>query len=679
MIAIDSAILNRFEKAVQYEWLETNGLGGYACSTIINTNTRRYHGLLTAATKPPVGRMVMISKMEDAVITPDKRYDLSCNKYRGTVYPSGYIFHKEFRRDIFPEFYYKTNGIEFKKTIVAVHGENTTLLLYEVIKANKPFTLEVTPLLANRGHHDLTHHNYEINPYAIFENGVMRTRSYPHVPEIFISAPEAHFQGGTDWYYQFEYIEELARGEEGHEDLFSPGKFYIPMDEGSKMGFILSTENPEGRDAWAMMESEKRRRLALMKKAGSPSPMIQTLSLAADQFLVDRGEGGKSIIAGYPWFCDWGRDTMISLPGICLATGRFEDAKGILRAYAREVNAGMIPNRFPEKGETPLYNTIDATLWFFVAAYKYLQATGDVKFISEEIIPVLDDIMDWHLKGTRYNIHMDDDGLLQGGTEGLQLTWMDAKYEDWVVTPRVGKAVEINALWYNAWEIYSYFTSLTGSAREAREYASRARNIKKQFVQQFWNPDKGCLYDYIGKDIKDDAVRPNQIFAISLPFPLLSSAKAFQLLKVVEEELLTPRGLRSLSRDNHQYQGLYVGNLMDRDGAYHQGTVWGWLIGPYIDALVNVRGLVGKEQARKIFIAFDSHLKEGCIGSIAEIFDGNEPHAPKGCFAQAWSIAELLRVNYEYCLFGTTPPAKMPIRKTASKRGIKKGKKQPVS
>lgn len=663
MISIDGAVLNRFEKAIQYEWLETNGLGGYSCSTVINANTRRYHGLLVAATRPPVGRMVMVSKLEDKVIAGEKIYHLSSNKYRGTIYPTGYIFQKEFKRELFPEFVYQTNGIEMRKTIVALHGENTVLVLYEVLKANKNFTLELKPLLAAKGHHELSHFNHRINPVAIFENGIMRTRPYPDSPEIFISAPGGHYEHVPDWYYQFEYVEEQKRGEEAHEDLFSPGKLYIPMEAGSKVGLIVSTENPEGRDPWALFAAEKIRRQKLIKTVGSPSPMLQTLTLAADQFLVERGEGGKSIIAGYPWFCDWGRDTMISLPGICLANGRYEEAKQILRAYASEVDSGMIPNRFPEKGENPVYNTIDATLWFFVAVYKYLMESGDRDFVEKEIMPVLADILSWHEKGTRYNIHTDDDGLLCGGIGGVQLTWMDAKCGDWVVTPRMGKAVEINALWYNAWEIFSYLNTLAGNTAIASVASRKARQIKRQFQVQFWNQEKGCLYDYIDKDIRDEAVRPNQIFAISLPFPLMSNTKSYQILKVVEEELLTSRGLRSLSDQDAQYQSKYQGDLMSRDGAYHQGTVWGWLMGPYIDALVKIKGLAGKEEARTLFLNMDEHLREGCISSVSEIFDGNSPHKARGCFAQAWSVAELLRVNHEHCLFGTVQPVKKVLRR----------------
>ncbi|MDX2250181.1 MAG: amylo-alpha-1,6-glucosidase [Bacteroidia bacterium] len=663
MIAIDGAVLNRFEKAIQHEWLETNGLGGYSCSTVINANTRRYHGLLIAATRPPVGRMVMVSKLEDKVIAGEKTYHLSSNKYRGTIYPTGYIFQKEFKRDIFPEFLYQTNGIEMRKTIVALQGENTVLVLYEVLRANKNFTLELKPLLGARGHHELSHFNHRINPVAIFEDGIMRTRSYPEVPEVFISAPGAHFEAIPDWYYQFEYVEEQKRGQEAHEDLFCPGKLSIPMEAGSKVGLILSTENPQGRDPWLLFEIEKQRRQRVIKKTGSPSPMLQTLSLAADQFLVERGEGGKSIIAGYPWFCDWGRDTMISLPGICLASGRYEEARQILREYAREVDSGMIPNRFPEKGEQPLYNTIDATLWFFVAVYKYLQESGDRDFVEKEIMPVLSEILHWHEKGTRYNIHTDEDGLLCGGVEGVQLTWMDAKCGDWVVTPRIGKAVEVNALWYNAWEIFAYLNTLSGNKILAEESSHKARQIKKQFQIQFWNTEKGCLYDCINKDFRDDAVRPNQIFAISLPFQLMSATKSYQILKKVEEELLTPRGLRSLSYQDSQYHAKYQGDIMARDGAYHQGTVWGWLMGPYIDSVIRIKGLLGKEEARKLFIGMDEHIRDACLGSVSEIFDGNQPHAARGCFAQAWSVAELLRVNHEYCLFGTVPPVRKILRK----------------
>jgi predicted glycogen debranching enzyme len=380
-------------------------------------------------------------------------------------------------------------------------------------------------------------------------------------------------------------------------------------------------------------------------------PMRRTLTLAADQFIVRRGAEGRTVIAGYPWFTDWGRDTMIALPGLCLATGRFDDARRILGAFAEVASEGMLPNRFPDSGEAPEYNTVDATLWFFIAAQQYLDATGDETFVRERMLPVLRDVVAWHERGTRHDIHVDrDDGLLVAGVEGDQLTWMDAKVGDWVVTPRHGKAVEINALWYNALRILAGFERRWGSEADVNRFDAAAARVRASFRQVFWNDATRSLFDVVHGQDRDASVRPNQIFAISLPHPLLEGLDAAEVLAVVERKLLTPAGLRSLSPDDPRFIGTYIGGPRERDGAYHQGTVWAWLLGPYIDALVRVRGEAGAHDARRIVAAFESHLDEVCVGSISEIFDGAPPHAPRGCFAQAWSVGEILRASLTVAL-----------------------------
>ncbi|MEL6846298.1 MAG: amylo-alpha-1,6-glucosidase, partial [Bacteroidota bacterium] len=350
----------------------------------------------------------------------------------------------------------------------------------------------------------------------------------------------------------------------------------------------------------ALMEQERERRRELVDRSNFQEPLLRQLVKAGDQFIVQRSENLKTIIAGYHWFSDWGRDSMIALPGLCLATGREDDARKILLAFAEAVKEGMLPNRFPDSGEEPEYNTIDATLWFFVAIFKYLKATKAQATDLQAFLPILQEILHWHQKGTRYNIHMDSDGLLTGGIDGVQLTWMDAKVNDWVVTPRIGKAVEINALWYNAWEIYAWMRKQNGEEYLAQEAQRQAKQIRREFVAQFWNEEDGCLYDLIASERKDAKVRPNQLFAISLPYSLLSKTKAQRVLAKIERELFTPVGLRSLSPRDEEYQGIYGGDQYRRDGAYHQGTVWGWLLGPYVDGLIRVRGSLGKAQALSI-------------------------------------------------------------------------------
>jgi predicted glycogen debranching enzyme len=508
--------------------------------------------------------------------------------------------------------------------------------------------MELMPLYAYRDFHSLAHANDAIGQQYLYQDGIFRTVNYPGCPEIFISVPDSTFMESKHWYHNFEYSVEQYRGLDFKEDLYTHGRFSFELSAGSKLGIILSLNDPTGRDPFELVAKEKERRENLIGKFAQ-NKNLKRLALAADQFIVKRGDL-KTIIAGYHWFSDWGRDTMIALPGLCLVTGRFDDAKHILKAFAEHVSEGMLPNRFPDSGEKPEYNTIDATLWFFHAIHLYVQYTGDFAF-AQSLLPILHDIMDWHYRGTRYNINVDEvDGLLSGGIDQVQLTWMDAKVGDWVVTPRKGKAVEINALWYNALCILSDVMQKTGDIVGAKPFVKKADVVKANFERLFWNTDLGCLYDYVNGDYKNPDIRPNQIFALSLPHSPLSKEKAKQVLNTVEKHLLTSRGLRSLAPSHQDYQPIYGGSVWQRDGSYHQGTVWSFLLGPYIDALVQVKGESGKKEAVRIIQTFLEHLDEACIGSISEIFDGQAPHHPRGCVAQAWGVGEMLRVIVEHRL-----------------------------
>ena len=649
MIAFKGEQLKQYDFSSNLEWLETNGVGGYSSSTVAGSNTRRYHGVLVAATRPPVGRMVVLSKLEETLVLNDKRFELSANQYPGAVYPKGFQYLKSFERNIFPEFVYEAGGVELKKTIVGIHGENTVVILYEVIRAKEKFKLELMPFASCKDYHSEARANDSIYKNYLFDEGVFQTLNYEGCPEIFIAVPGSSFVDSKSWYYNYEHAVEQYRGLDYTEDLFTHGHFEVELKEGDKLGVIVSIDEPRGRNAIGLIEKERTRREELMKPFAYHEA-LRRLSLAADQFIVKRGDL-NTIIAGYPWFADWGRDTMISLPGLCIATGRHDDLKKILKAFANYASEGMLPNRFPDHGETPEYNTIDATLWFFVAAYKFYQVSKDKSFITE-IVPVLTDVVEWHYKGTRYSIHVDAaDGLLSGGQDGVQLTWMDAKVGSWVVTPRRGKAVEINALWYNALNILSFFCSECNNAAKADEWKQKADRVNESFNEKFWNELRGCLYDYIDGDDSNPDLRPNQLYAISLPFPLLTRQRATKVLKVVTDQLYTPKGLRSLERSHPDYKYQYGGDLHSRDGAYHQGTVWSHLIGPYVDALIFVKGDKGRRDGAKVIEVLLKTLDERCIGSITEIFDAEEPYTPRGCFAQAWSVAEALRVAVEYRLF----------------------------
>ena len=651
----DATLLSDFQKARSLEWIETNGLGGYASGTVSGAHSRRYHGLLVAAMHPPVDRMVLVSKLDETIVAGGKSFELSSNQYPGAIHPQGFKHLVAFERKMFPEFMYKVGNIEIKKTIAAIHGENTTVILYEVVNAKEEFRMELLPLYACRDFHSTAHKNDSIHSQFAFEDGLFRTMNYDGCPEIFIDVPGSTFTENKGWYYNFEYSIERYRGLDYQEDLFTHGKFSIILKKGSKVGVILSTEGPARRNAFQLFKNEKRRREEIVNNF-SGSESLKQMVLAADQFIVKRGDL-KTIIAGYHWFSDWGRDTMISLPGLCLVTGRFDDAKNILRAFSQSVSEGMLPNRFPDKGETPEYNTIDATLWFFHAIYKYYEYTKDLVFVKS-VLPVLADIIEWHYRGTRYNIHVDpSDELLSGGQDGVQLTWMDAKVGDWVVTPRKGKPVEINALWYNALSIMEFLIVESGMSEQSGFYNSKAQKVRESFNDKFWNEEQGYLFDFIDGDYRDKDIRPNQIYAIGLPFPLLNEERANRVFQIVRNKLATAKGLRSLDQGNEKYCPVYGGDPWHRDSSYHQGTEWSFLLGPYIDALVKLKGKEGKSEAVEIMNAFFDHLKETGVGTVSEIFDAEPPHTPRGCMAQAWGVAEVLRVLVEHDLTGLNHPA----------------------
>jgi predicted glycogen debranching enzyme len=637
-----------FAKVHSLEYVEANGLGGYASGTFSGAHSRKYHGLLVASLQPPIERHVLVSKIDESLLIDGEYFHLGCNQFPGTLYPFGVQYLTSYGRGLFPEWTYKVKGVTVKKSIAAVYGENTTLVLYEVLDANEKFSIDFQPFYSCRDFHCLTHQNEFIGRPYIFEKGIFRTMNYQGSPEFFMSIPKSVFTENQTWYQRFEFSEEQKRGMEFCEDLYTHGKFTVQARKGSKIGIIVSLTNPASRDAVKLFREERNRREDLIKNFSDIEPM-RRLALAADQFVVKRDDM-NTIIAGYPWFSDWGRDTMISLTGLCLVTGRFKDAKRILQKFSEYENEGMIPNRFPDSGELPEYNTIDATLWFFHAVYKYYQYSHDKLFIRN-ILPVLRDVIEWHYRGTRYHIKVDpQDDLLSGGEEGVQLTWMDAKVNQWVVTPRRGKAVEVNALWYNALCIMEHLLLQLNYQGDAEFFNLKAKNVKQHFNDLFWNEKDECLYDYVDGDYFSADIRPNQLYALGLPFKVLDQKKFSSVIDVVRKHLLTSRGLRSLSPLHSDYRGTYQGDLVYRDGAYHQGTVWAYLSGIYIDAIFAAEGNDAKDEAIMIVKGFFKHLDEAGMGTVSEIFDGHPPHKADGCFAQAWSVAELIRVAAEYNL-----------------------------
>jgi predicted glycogen debranching enzyme len=646
MIQFTDETLKNVTAATSREWLETNGLGGFSSSTIIGLNTRRYHGLLTAATKPPVGRVLMLSKFEETLIVDGQRYELSANQYPGTVHPKGFQYQTGFRLDPFPVFTYEVEGLRLEKSVFMVQGQNTVIVHYELQTAAderfQTIKLEVRPLIAFRDYHSTTHENNVLTHQVDSDDGLTTISPYSNLPPLHFAHDVCEVDTNGFWYRNFQYSIEQERGLDFAEDLFSHFSFTFDLKRYSRARIIASTVRHDVRRADDYRDAEIRRREVILGNLTAINVFTRSLTAAADQFIVAR-DRGKTVIAGYHWFSDWGRDTMIALPGLMLATNQHSVAKSVLLEFARHVDRGMLPNRFPDAGETPEYNTVDATLWFFEAVRSFLEYANESEFVRENLYNVLVDIIDWHIKGTRYNIRVDKDGLLQSGEPGVQLTWMDAKVGDWVITPRQGKPVEIQALWYNALRVMENLAKTFNDGRAKKTYAQMANRVRDSFNQIFWNAEAGCLYDVVNGDTRDASIRPNQVFAISLKHSMVASERAISVMQVVERDLLTPRGLRTLAPNDPQYRGRYEGNPLSRDSAYHQGTVWPWLIGPYITAYFKTFGKdAGRTFADEWLSDFETHLSEACLGQVSEIFDGDAPHAPRGCAAQAWSVAEIL-------------------------------------
>ena len=636
------------------EWLETNGLGGYAMSTVTGENTRRYHGLLVAATKPPAGRDVLLSKLEETLLAGGRRIDLSTNRFPGTTHPEGFRLLKDFRLEPFPTWVFEADGVVLERTLFMAHGENTTVVSYRLLSDSPGVQLEVRPLVAFRDFHSLTHENDALDQTVEIAEGNARIAPYRGLPELFIAHDGVAERVG-DWYRFFEYEEERARGFDFTEDLWHPLSLSYSFEEISGRAtprraahLIVSTSPRSVSDIHLLRENELSRREKIAAKGGR-DPVVRALWRASDQFLVARGDL-KTVIAGYPWFADWGRDTMIALPGLTLATGRPQVARAILLAFSEHVDQGMLPNRFPDAGGEAEYNAVDATLWYFEAVRQYVEATGDLALVRDRLFRILADIVTWHERGTRFGIRVSTDGLLEWHAPGEALTWMDARVGGLPVTPREGKPVEIQALWFNALKTMAAFSGKIGERSSEKAYAERAERCRSSFLGIFADDlgSGGGLVDCVdgsGGSIRDRSIRPNQLLAVSLHHSMVPRPLALSVLATVEEHLLTPFGLRTLSPKDAAYRGRYEGGPEERDSAYHQGTVWPWLLGAYATAFRRAHGEGPKIEAaiRRLLAPLEDFLLGDGLGQIPEIFDGDAPHRPRGCMAQAWSVAELLR------------------------------------
>lgn len=639
-----------FEQGIQKEWLLTNGIGGFSSSTIIGANTRRYHGLLVAALKPPVRRHLILSKVDESIAIDGQIYNLYSSKTPEHIM-MGYLHLQRVIVDPIPTFVYSIGDVYLEKTVCMVYGENTTIVFYHVKNGQSSAKLRLTPLVNFRDYHHNSSRQYMHFTCQKRKQSVVVNPSGTNV-NIGIYCSEGIFTEACNSYYMnMEYPVERERGLPPLEDHYIPGYFDICIKPWQDICITITAtveNNIVLRDGLEVIDSERARLNELADMSGYRDDLARRLVLASDAFIVRReSTGSKTVIAGYPWFTDWGRDAMIAFTGITLSTRRFDDARDILHTFAKHIRDGLIPNVFPDEGGEPAYNTVDAPLWYFEAVNKFLNYTADYLFVYSNLFDALKQIIGCYINGTHYNIKMDEDFLITSGDEGTQLTWMDAKVGGWVVTPRHGKAVEVNALWYNALKVMERLSK--ASEDDDKIYGNLAQKVKDSFADSFWNDEKQCLYDVITGDFKDSKVRPNQILAVSLSYPVMEGSKAKMVVNRVWKELYASYGLRSLSPLEREYRGGYFGNQYERDGAYHQGTVWAWLIGHFITGFMKVNGYTesARQTALRFIKPFKDHLHDACVGYISEIFDGDEPHIPRGCFAQAWSVGEILRAYTE--------------------------------
>ncbi|UVT14371.1 MAG: glycogen debranching enzyme family protein [Nitrospira sp.] len=659
------------DHALSLEWLETNGRGGFASGTVAGANTRRYHALLLTARKPPSDRYVLVNHVEEWVHIDGEEFSLSTNLYPGAVHPQGYVHCTSFTSTPWPTWTFVYHGKKIQREILCLRGRDLVIVRWKLAGATKAGgILRVRPMVTGRDYHGLHRENGTLSIESKLEEGQVYWRPYRDLPGI-QAVHSGAYRHVPDWYRRLEFPVERERGLDCEEDWWSPGEFLFELQPGKEHTLTFSSEDVGRFDVAALIRRERARRARLRKAMPEADPLAVAFQRAAEAFVSVRGDK-QTVIAGYPWFTDWGRDTFISLPGLCLVTGRHEMARQIIESFSPHVSEGMVPNRFPDNGEEPEYNTIDASLWFVYAVDRYLAYSQDTPHVRSIAWPAIKQILNGYRRGTRYNIHMDRDGLISGGTAGVQLTWMDAKIGDQVVTPRYGKPVEIQALWIRALDIGARLAAQFGEP----DYATGCRTDRARAVEafrtKFWHEGGNYLYDTIdGPAGKDASIRPNQIYAIALCDDLVTMEQARQILHIVKDHLLTPVGLRTLSPKDSRYRGRIEGGVSERDSAYHQGTVWPYLLGPFVTAWVKAfgTGIKARSQARSFLEGLAAHLREACVGHISEVFDGDPPHRPRGCPAQAWSIAEPLRAMAEDLGTPTTPErVRSPRRKSTVTR-----------
>jgi len=675
-ISLDQEMLSNFDTSIQKEWIVTNGLGGYASSTVLGINTRKYHGLLVAAFHPPRDRTICLEKLDEEARIGNDTYQLGANEFQNGIFPLGHTFLNQVRVSSFPKFIYTLQNFEIEKTVFMPYGMNATIILYKALnRSSSDINVRVFPLINCRHFHSVTERRkLTTDPSQKYESKETCISFGSPKSAIILRTVGGKYSAKEKWVENLYYREEANRGESCLDDCYQSGFFEYEIKAGRNESFAIATVADEEADAarkafaevpttlfdiGALFEKEKERRENLLAKFygthtnASANDWLSYTILATDALIV-KGTSAehRCIIAGYHWFEDWGRDTFVSLPGLTLTTGRFEDAKRIFLTFQKHFRDGLIPNFIPDRGGPAVYNTADATLWFVNAVLQYLKYTSDFEFVQTRLLKELKAIVENYVEGTTPSIHVDSDGLLR---HGPQLTWIDATVDGQPLNPRAGKAVEIQALWYNALKIMELLANRFEEPGEAEKYALMAERAKMSFAEKFWNSEKSCLFDVVDENGRDGSFRPNQIIAVALDFAMLDDVKNEQIVDSVLHELLTPFGLRSLVRNDPRYIGVYAGDRRSRDKAYHNGTVWPWLLGPFITAFLKVKGHSGlrRDYVMKNILEpfFAKHVLGAKLGTASEICDGDPPHAPKGCILQAWSIAEPLRAYVEDVLY----------------------------
>ena len=670
-ITLPKDALARFGEVVEKEWLVTNGLGGYASSSVLGINTRKYHGLLVAALDPPGNRTVCLTKLDEDILVGDDVYRLGSNEFHDAIYPEGYKLIEQFSINPFPTYTYDVGGVQVEKTVFMPKNKNAVAVTYKITNKNTvDVKVRLYPLLTCRYFHTVVYRLRVPLNFTLKSSGQQFQAAFQRPQATIVCrSTDGDFKEGVNWVNHIHYRDELMRGEADVDDCFQPGYFevQVPANVEKEFAVICAVDHEsqnaieildsvgntidEVKDALSREVDQKGELLANFYRDHPDVPVSDWLNwilLAADSFMVEDAEGKKAVIAGYHWFEPWGRDTFISLPGLMLVTGKYKDAKDILQNYIQYLKSGLIPNFVSDKSGIPVYNTVDATLWYVNAVLQYVKYTGDWEFVKTQLWEKLQDIVENHQRGTLFGIHMDTDGLL---LHGSRLTWMDATVGNDVITPRTGKAVEIQALWYNALRTMELFANKFEAPALAEKYGAMANLTRQSFNTKFWNPKQNCLFDVIDDKDPDASIRPNQIFAVSLDYTMLDKEKSQKVVDMVNRELVTPYGLRTLALGDPKFVGKCSGDSRSRDMAYHNGTIWPWLLGPYVTAYLKVNDYSAKAREQMlqnlILPLFTVGIHQDGLGTLNEIYDCDPPNEPRGCIAQAWSVAEPLRAYVE--------------------------------